>query len=200
VQAKQPFNPELKPELTPDLNQENLAGAIRRNIETIVRMEEGYNQQRSLSDRLADRIGDFSGSMEFVVLHLVVYGTWILINLGVWKGAPKFDPFPFMLLSVMVGVEAIFLSTFVLMKQKRMSQRADDRAHLDLQVNLLAEREMTLVLQMLAGISEKLGVTISHQELKELAEETSVEAMATELQKAMAPESEMPEPPRGEAD
>ncbi len=200
MQAKQPFNPELKPELTSDLNQENLAGAIRRNIETIVRMEEGYNQQRSLSDRLADRIGDFSGSMEFVVLHLVVYGAWILINLGVWKRAPKFDPFPFMLLSVMVGVEAIFLSTFVLMKQKRMSQRADDRAHLDLQVNLLAEREMTLVLQMLAGISEKLGVTISHEELKELAEETSVEAMATELQKAMAPESEMPETPRKEAD
>ncbi len=198
MQSKQSFNQELKPELSPDLNQENLAGAIRRNIETIVRMEEGYNQQRSLSDRLADRIGDFSGSMEFVVLHLVIYGAWILINLGIVKAAPKFDPFPFMLLSVMVGVEAIFLSTFVLMKQKRMSQRADDRAHLDLQVNLLAEREMTLVLQMLVGISEKLGVTMSHDELKELAEETSVEAMATELQKAMAPETEIPETPEAD--
>jgi uncharacterized membrane protein len=170
---------------TMGLNQETLAGAIRRNIETIVRMEEGYNQQRSLSDRLADRIGDFSGSMEFVILHLVVYGAWILINLGVIRLGPRFDPFPFMLLSVLVGVEAIFLSTFVLMKQKRMSQRADDRAHLDLQVNLLAEREMTLVLQMLAGIAEKLGVQGDHADLKELAEETSVEAMAVELQKAM---------------
>jgi len=164
--------------------QETLASAIRRNIEMIARMEEGYDQQRSFSDILADRIGDFSGSMRFVVLHIVFYGGWILVNLGVLKLAPRFDPFPFMLLSVLVGVEAIFLSTFVLMKQKRMSQRADDRAHLDLQVNLLAEREMTLVLQMLEGISRKLGMPATVGELKELVEETSVEAMAEELQKA----------------
>jgi uncharacterized membrane protein len=168
-----------------DPNQETLASAVRRNIDAIVRMEAGYNQQRSLSDRLADKIGDFSGSMAFVLLHLGIYGTWILINLGVLPVAPRFDPFPFMLLSMVVGVEAIFLSTFVLMKQKRMSQRADDRAHLDLQVNLLAEREMTLVLQMLEGISHKLGVTVGDKELRELAEETPLEAMAAEVQKAM---------------
>jgi uncharacterized membrane protein len=162
-----------------DPNQETLASAVRRNIDAIVRMEAGYNQQRSLSDRLADKIGDFSGSMAFVLLHLGIYGTWILINLGVLPVAPRFDPFPFMLLSMVVGVEAIFLSTFVLMKQKRMSQRADDRAH------LLAEREMTLVLQMLEGISHKLGVTVGDKELRELAEETPLEAMAAEVQKAM---------------
>ncbi len=94
-----------------------------------------------------------------------------------------------MLLSVLVGLEAIFLSTFVLMKQKRMSQRADERAHLDLQVNLLAEREMTLVLQMLEAISEHLGVNKVHSDLHELVAETSVEAMAEELQKAMGPET-----------
>ena len=151
-------------------------------------MEADYAKQRTFADRIADKIGDFSGSMAFVLLHLVVYGTWILINVGVLPVAPRFDPFPFMLLSVLVGVEAIFLSTFVLMKQKRMSQRADERAHLDLQVNLLAEREMTLVLQMLVGISTKLGVPPEHEELKELAEETPLEVMAEELQKAMAPD------------
>jgi uncharacterized membrane protein len=170
-------------------NQETLASAVRRNIESIVRMEADYTRQRSCSDRIADKIGDFSGSMAFVVLHIVFYGTWILINLGLLPVAPRFDPFPFMLLSMVVGVEAIFLSTFVLMKQKRMSQRADERAHLDLQVNLLAEREMTLVLQMLEGISNKLGVPTTHQELRELAEETPLEVMAEELQKAMTPES-----------
>jgi uncharacterized membrane protein len=169
-------------------NRETLATAVRRNIDAIVRMEADYTRQRSYADRVADRIGDFSGSMAFVLLHIVIYGTWILINLGVLPVAPRFDPFPFMLLSVLVGVEAIFLSTFVLMKQKRMSQRADDRAHLDLQVNLLAEREMTLVLQMLEGISEKLGVATADRELKELSAETPLEAMAEELQKAMAPE------------
>jgi uncharacterized membrane protein len=169
-------------------NQDNLAGAIRRNIDAIARMEEGYNQKRSLSDKFADSVGDFSGSMAFIVLHAIIYGGWILINLGVLPIAPRFDPFPFMLLSVVVSLEAIFLSTFVLMKQKRMSQREDVRAHLDLQVNLLAEREMTVVLQMLALISERLGVKNASADLRELAEETSVEAMVEELQKVMTPE------------
>jgi len=168
-------------------NQDNLAGAIRRNIDSIARMEEEYLKKRSLSDRVADSVGDFSGSMAFVAIHILIYGGWMLVNLGVLPVAPRFDPFPFMLLSMIVGVEAIFLSTFVLMKQKRMSQREEVRAHLDLQVNLLAEREMTLVIQMLAGISEKLGVQTSHTDLRELAEETSVEAMVEGLQKAMTP-------------
>jgi len=168
--------------------QETLASAVRRNIEAIVRMEADYTRQRSCSDRVADLIGDFSGSMAFVIIHIVFYGGWILINSGLLPIAPRFDPYPFMLLNFLVSVEAIFLSTFVLMKQKRMSQRADDRAHLDLQVNLLAEREMTLVLQMLSGISEKLGVRTMDKELKELAAETPLEVMAEELQKAMAPE------------
>jgi uncharacterized membrane protein len=168
-------------------NQDNLASAIRRNIDAIARMEDVSNQKRSLSDRVADIIGDFSGSMAFVLLHVILYGAWILINIGILPIAPRFDPFPFMLLSMIVGVEAIFLSTFVLMKQKRMSQREEVRAHLDLQVNLLAEREMTVVLQMLAVISERLGVKNASADLEELAEETSVEAMVEELQKVMTP-------------
>ena len=175
-------------------NRESIAGAIRRNIDAIARMEEDYNQKRSLSDRIADGIGDFSGSMAFVVIHVVLYSVWILMNLGVIRLGPRFDPFPFMLLSVVVGLEAIFLSTFVLMKQRRMSQRADDRAHLDLQVNLLAEREMTLVLQMLEDISGRLGVNKVRPGLRELAAETSVEAMAEELQKAMSTEPGPPPP------
>jgi uncharacterized membrane protein len=176
------------------LNQDTLAGAIRRNIDAIARMEEEHNQKRTLSDRIADRIGDFSGSMGFVVLHIILFGGWILINLGVLPISHRFDPFPFMLLSMVVGLEAIFLSTFVLMKQKRMSQRDDVRAHLDLQVNLLAEREMTVMLQMLAAISDRLGVKAANADLRELAEETSVEAMVEELQKAMAPVDEAAPP------
>ena len=168
---------------------ENVASAIRRNIEAIARMEESYNQQRSFSDKCADLIGDFSGSMAFVVIHVVIYGVWILMNLGVLKIGPRFDPFPFMLLSVVVGLEAIFLATFVLMKQNRMSRRADHRAHLDLQVNLLAETEMTQVLQILHRIAGKLGVAGGEAGLKELLEETSVEAVAAEIQKTIAPEN-----------
>ena len=159
--------------------------AIRRNIEAIVKLEEGYVQNRSVSERIADWIGGFSGSLTFVVIHAVFYGGWILINLGVLGWFKRFDPFPFLLLSVVVSIEAIFLSTFVLMKQNRMSKRADQRAHLDLQINLLAEREMTLVLQMLQRISLRLGVRTPGEAIEEFSEETSVAALAEELRKQL---------------
>src|SRR6185437_6842965 len=96
------------------------------------------------------------------------YGLWILVNLNMVPGIKPFDRFPFLLLSVVVSVEAIFLSTFVLMKQNRMSKRADQRAHLDLQINLLSEREMTMVLQLLQQISHRLGVGASGAHIDEL--------------------------------
>ena len=167
---------------------DTIAKAIRQNIETIARLEEGYNQRRTLSDRIADRIGNFSGSMTFVVVQLLVVGAWIGINSGIVPQIRPWDRFPFMMLAATVSIEAIFLSTFVLIKQSRMSRRADERAHLDLQINLLAEREMTLMLQMLQAVCEHLGVRASHEHLEELSEETPVEAVANELQKAMAEE------------
>jgi len=161
---------------------EPIAKAVRRNIEMIARMEEEFLRRRSLPDRLADAIAGFSGTPWFVVSHVVVYGLWIAINLGLVPGIPVFDKFPFLLLSMVVSLEAIFLSTFVLMKQNRMSRREDQRANLDLQVNLLAEREMTLVLQMLQRISARLGVRHSGEEIEELSEETPIEALASELE------------------
>ncbi len=157
------------------------AKAIRRNIEGVAKLEENYILNRSLADRVADAIGGFSGSLRFVILHLVIYGLWIIVNLRLVPFIPTFDPYPFMLLSMTVSVEAIFLSTFVLMKQNRMSRRADQRAHLDLQINLLAEREMTLALTMLQRISTRLGVRLAGEELEELTEETSLEALASEI-------------------
>ena len=159
--------------------------AIRRNIEAVVKFEEDLLQSRSRADRVADAIGSFTGSLSFVVLHVALYGVWILINVASIRWIRQFDPYPFMLLSLLVSVEAIFLSTFVLIKQNRMSRRADQRAHLDLQINMLAEREMTLVLQILQKVSARMGVHLSHEELEELAEETSVEALASELQEKL---------------
>jgi uncharacterized membrane protein len=172
------------------LHTESVAKAIRQNIEIVARLEGEFNRGRTLSDRIADRIGDFSGSMTFVVVHVAIFSAWIICNLGLVPDIRPWDRFPFMLLSLAVSLEAIFLSTFVLIKQSRMSRRADERAHLDLQINLLAEREMTLVLQLLQGICEKLEVDAPHGELRELAEETPVEAVANELQRAIAVEVE----------
>jgi uncharacterized membrane protein len=155
--------------------------AIRRNIEAVAKLEENFVKNRSMADKAADWIGGFSGSVTFVLLHTVFYGLWILINLNLIPGIKPFDPYPFLLLSVVVSVEAIFLSTFVLMKQNRMSRRADQRDHLDLQINLLSEREMTMVLQLLQRISVRLGVGVSGDHFDELSTETSVEALAQQI-------------------
>jgi len=159
--------------------------AIRRNIEAVRKMEEAFAERRTFSDRMVDKIGAFSGSPAFVVLHAVLFGGWMVWNIG---SPRKFDPFPFMLLSLFVSIEAIFLSTFVLMKQNRMSKREDLRAHLDLQINLLSEREMTLVLQLLQRISTRLGVRLSTEEIEELTEETSVEELASQLRETLPEE------------
>ena len=153
--------------------------AIRQNIDAVRRMEEDFANRRTLADRIADTIGGFSGTPAFVAIHVVLFGGWMLWNY--FPGTRKFDPYPFLLLSVLVNVEAIFLSTFVLMKQNRMSKREDLRAHLDLQINLLSEREMTLVLQLLQRISTRLGVRLSTDEIEELSSETSIEDVATQL-------------------
>jgi|SRR5215469_17159559 len=171
-----------------DSSSAETCDAIRRNIEAVARLEEDYIRQRRVADRIADFIADFSGSLKFVLLHMVVYGAWIVVNLRLVPGIRAFDPWPFLLLGMVVSVEAIFLSTFVLIKQNRMSRRADQRAHLDLQINLLAEREMTLVLQILQEISAKMGVTVSDRSVQELAEEISVETVASKLRERL-PES-----------
>jgi uncharacterized membrane protein len=168
-----------------DLDQTSTA--IGRNIEAIAKLEESFVKNRTAGERLTDWIANFSGSLKFISIHVAVYGAWILVNTGKSRWLPHFDPFPFLLLSVVVSLEAIFLSTFVLIKQNRMSKRADQRAHLDLQINLLTEREMTLMLQMLHRISTKLGVRSRDEEIEEFAEETSVAAVAEEL-RARLPE------------
>jgi uncharacterized membrane protein len=164
--------------------------AIRRNIEAVANMEEKHLSSRRTGDKVADIFAAFSGSMTFVVLHIVIYGAWIPINLHIVPFIPVFDPYPFMLLSMVVSLEAIFLSTFVLMKQNRMSKRADSRAHLDLQINLLAEREMTMVLQMLRQIGTRVGVRDRSldRELDELTDETPLEMLADEIEEKLSRE------------
>lgn len=166
---------------------ESACDAVRKNIETVVKLDERSLQDRSVSERLADSIGTFCGSMSFVVLHVAIFGFWIAVNLGLVLGIREFDKFPFLLLSVAVSIEAIFLSTFVLIKQNRMSRRAEVRANLDLQINLLTEKEITLALQMLQIIAARLGIVEKSQpeEFHELSTETAVEDLATQLQEKL---------------
>src|SRR5713101_196223 len=160
-----------------------LAGVLERNIRTLLAQRERQAEQRSFQHRLADAITNFSGNMAFVYLHVLWFGGWIAWNLGAFGGKP-FDPFPFGLLTMIVSLEAIFLATFVLISQNRLSEDADRRAHLDLQIGLLTEHELTRALQMLDAIQDKLGIeNDSDIELAQLEMETRPEDVLAEIKR-----------------
>jgi len=123
-----------------------LSDVVERNIRTILKLRAQAARDRSFQERLADGITAFSGRLSFVYFH------------AIWFGLKAFDPYPYGLLTMVVSLEAIFLSTFVLISQNRLSLEADRRADLDLHVGLLAEAEMTRALKMLEAIQQKLGI------------------------------------------
>ena len=157
--------------------------AIERYIRTIVHMRLKAARERSLSQRIADVVTSFSGTMIFVYIHIVWFSAWILLNSGLF-GMEPFDPFPYGLLTMIVSLEAIFLSTFVLISQNRMGELAEKRADLDLHIDLLTEYELTRVLQMLRAIQEKMGIADEEdEELSDLEMETKPEAVLAEIER-----------------
>jgi uncharacterized membrane protein len=177
--------PSNKREEKDDHRQDNpaLSNVIERNIRTILQLRQKASRERHLQDRIADAITAFSGSMAFVYAHVVWFGIWILLNDG-RLGVPAFDPFPYGLLTMIVSLEAIFLSTFVLISQNRQSAEAERRADLDLHIGLLSEHELTRVLQMLEAIQDKLGIkTDENSELADLEMETRPEDVLAEIER-----------------
>jgi uncharacterized membrane protein len=157
------------------------------NINTIVQLEEQALKERTTADRMSDAIANFVGSIRFVAIHVAWFGFWVALNAGIWR----FDPYPFALLCMLVSLEGVLLSTFVLIKQNRMSQRADNRSHLDLQINLLAEKEVTKLLQLQRLICRQLGITEAEadKEVVELSGVTAVDNLARELGQKMPSDS-----------
>jgi uncharacterized membrane protein len=132
---------------------------------------------------MADAITAFSGSMSFVYLHVLWFGLWVLLNTG-WFGIHPFDPFPYSLLTMIVSLEAIFLSTVVLISQNRTGVEADRRADVGLHVGLLTEHEVTRALQMLDAIQERLGIANDpHNDLAQLQMETKPEDVLAEIER-----------------
>ena len=161
----------------------SLNAAIERYIRTIVRLRMKAARERSSQDKIADAITGFSGRMTFIYFHIFWFVTWILLNSG-WLGNAPFDPYPYGLLTTIVSLEAIFLSTFVLISQNRMGQLAEHRADLDLHIDLLTEYEITRVLQMLDAIQERIGIDNSQDtELIELESETKPEEILAEIER-----------------
>jgi uncharacterized membrane protein len=140
------------------------------NIQTLLAKREAEERQAGVQQRVADRITRFVGSMRFVYLQLSIFGAWIAINLG-WTGLPPFDP-SFVVLAMAASVEAIFLSTFVLISQNRLSALSERRADLDLQISLLVEHEVTRILQVTRAVAERIGIEFpADHEIKELEQD-----------------------------
>lgn len=142
--------------------------------------------RRSRAERFSDTVAYQAGRLWFIVLHALWFGGWVLWNSPLIPGGRKFDPFPFPALTAMVSLEAIFLSLFILMSQNRNTRQADERAHLDLQVNLLAERESTKMLQLLQALCKHHKLPEANDpEVAELSSRTKPEALAREIQASL---------------
>jgi len=153
----------------------------QRNIEVVRKLEEAANEQRTTSDHVARIIARFCGSMTFVWVHVIGFGGWITINLV--PGVQHIDPFPFTFLTFLVSLEAIFLSTFILISQNQDTRITERRNHLDLQINLLSEQENTKMLAMLQAIAEKVGADLEPDEdVTVLAQETELEKVVEQIQ------------------
>jgi uncharacterized membrane protein len=160
-----------------------LSDVVERNIRTILRMRAQSALDRTVQERLADGITSLSGRMSFVYLHAAWFGAWLLLNTG-WFGIQPFDPFPYGLLTMIVSLEAIFLSTFVLISQNRLSEESDRRADLDLHIGLLNEAELTRALRMLHAIQDKLGIACDQpDELADLELRTDPEDVMAEIER-----------------
>ena len=157
------------------------ANVAQENIQAVARLQE-QTRKRSLAARFGDRVAVLAAREVTVALHLAWFASWLLINTGVTFVTP-FDPFPFPLLTSIVSLEAIFLTLFVLASQSRLTHEADRRAHLDLQVNLLSEQEMTLVLRMLGELCDhfELRKTVSSEKFRELVRRTDVAQLAEQI-------------------
>ena len=120
-------------------------------------------------------------------MHLILVGSWITANLSLIPGVNPFDPFPFGILTLFVSSESVFLTILVLISQNRMARQAERRSHLDLQVGMLAEQELTTVLQMLQKLCQHAGVDVksSNEQVEGFSQTTDVHKLAKELDKKL---------------
>lgn len=163
----------------------HVAEAIERNVRALVEIRRQLDARKTAQDRIADAITKFVGNLLFVYFHVLWFAVWIFWNTG-WLGLPPFDEFPFGLLTMVVSLEAIFLSTFVLVSQNRLTEISDKRADLDLQINLLAEYEITKILRITDAIADHLGLTAGKDpELEQLKKEVSPEKVLQEMEKSI---------------
>jgi uncharacterized membrane protein len=162
--------------------QDGMSYVVERNIAALLERRKQEDAKKPGEIKVADIITRFTGSMLFVYIHLVLFGVWIIWNLG-WLGLKAFDP-SFVILAMVASVEAIFLSTFVLISQNRMNEQADKRAELNLQVSLLAEHEVTRIISLVSGIAKKMNIESGFEdEIQELSRDIHPEKVMETMEK-----------------
>jgi uncharacterized membrane protein len=160
-----------------------------RNVDTVIRLEREVRDRRSSGDRVVDGITAFCGSMPFVWVHVVWFSAWVALDF--LRHGGSFDPYPYQLLTLIVSLEAIILSTFILISQNRDARLNDRRNHLALQIALLSEQESTKVLKMLDRIAHKLDAADeSDPTIEVLEESTRPEQLVAQIDKALDAERE----------
>jgi uncharacterized membrane protein len=155
-----------------------------KNVEQIAKLESQQVGARTLSERIAGAVTRAAGTATFAIGHLVWFAGWILLNAGIGRRLRPFDPFPFNLLTMIVSLEAIFLSIWILISQNQMSRQADRREHLGLQLTLLAEQESTATLRLVRQIAERLGVSVVDSD-QGLAAETNLDQLVATMDEAL---------------
>lgn len=156
-----------------------------QNVAAIHRLEAAALAHRGAIDLFADRIASFAGSALFLLMHVVWFALWIGVN--VMPGSRHFDPFPFTFLTLVVSLEAIFLSSFILISQNRAARVSERRNQLDLQINLLTEQENTRMLKVLGAVAAKLGVDVSGDPSAEVLEQaTQPDKLVEQIEKAQS--------------
>jgi uncharacterized membrane protein len=162
---------------------DSLPSCISENIEVIISAEQAANRRRSGSEAIYESIGDSIGTLTFVAFQLMGVILWVAINAGLIRSVRPFDPFPFPMMNQIIALEAVLMTAFVLMKQNRMSKLADRRAHLNLQINLLTERETTKIIGMLLEIGKRFDIEheVFDEESRQLSRLLTIETLIDTL-------------------
>jgi uncharacterized membrane protein len=160
------------------------ANPTQYNIDAIAKLEHDALGRRTLTERVSDVITKLVGNTAFLLAQLILIAGWSLVNLHLIPGIKAFDPFPFGVLALVVSSEGVFLTVFVLISQSRMARQSERRSHLDLQVGMLSEQELTTILQMLQKLCQHMGVNVesSKQEVQSFSKTTDVHKLASELE------------------
>ena len=171
--------------------QRSHASAVEENVQAVKRWERAILLARTKAEQVSEWIAGTVGSGPVLVLHVLWFTGWVTVNRGMVRGIRPFDPFPFPFLTMTVSLEAIFLTLFVLTSQKRLTRQADKRSHLNLQIDLLAEREMTAVLQLLQDIVRHLDVksSVTPEQLRDLMKKTDLRRLTTRLEELAEPDT-----------